>query len=174
MLTIGHSTRPLADFLELLRENEVGRLADIRRYPGSRRYPHFSSESLAQALPEAGIAYIHMPELGGRRKPRPDSPKAAWRHEQFRGYADYMDTDEFLAAMERLLAFPESTAIMCAEAVPWRGHPNLVADDLLRRGVRVLHILGAGSMQEHSMNKHARIDGDWVIYPESYNLELIP
>src|SRR3954447_10412927 len=154
MYTIGHSTRPLADFLELLHENEVGRLADIRRYPGSRRYPHFSSESLAHALPEAGIAYVHMPELGGRRKPRPDSPNAAWRNEQFRGYADYMDTDEFRAAIERLLAFPERTAIMCAEAVPWRCHRNLVADDLLRRGVRVLHILGKGSVQEHSMNKH--------------------
>ena len=85
-----------------------------------------------------------------------------------------MDSDEFRAAMERLLGFPERTAIMCAEAVPWRCHRNLVADDLLRRGVRVLHILGKGSVQEHSMNKHARIDGDRLIYPESYNLELIP
>jgi uncharacterized protein (DUF488 family) len=174
ILTIGHSTRPLDDFIALLRENGVERLADIRRYPGSRRYPHFSSESLAQVLPEHGIAYVHMPELGGRRKPQPDSPNGAWRNEQFRGYADYMGTAAFRDAMERLLAFPETTAVMCAEAVPWRCHRNLVADDLLRRGIPVRHILGPHSVKEHEMNPHARIDGDRVIYPASYNLPLIP
>jgi uncharacterized protein (DUF488 family) len=174
IFTIGHSTRPLDEFIELLREHGVARLADIRRYPGSRRYPHFSSESLAGTLPEEGIAYVHMPELGGRRKPLPDSPNAAWRNEQFRGYADYMGTPEFRAAVDRLVAFPEPTAIMCAEAVPWRCHRQLVADDLLRRGVRVLDILGPRSSQEHVMSRHARIEGDRVIYPASYNLDLIP
>ena len=174
MFTIGHSTRSLDELLGLLRENGVELLADIRRYPGSRRYPHFSSESLATALPEHGIAYVHMPELGGRRKPRPDSPNGAWRNEQFRGYADYMGTAAFHEAVDRLLAFPEAAAVMCAEAVPWRCHRNLVADDLLRRGIPVLHILGAHSVQEHQMNPHARIDGNQVIYPASYNLQLIP
>jgi uncharacterized protein (DUF488 family) len=174
IFTIGHSTRALDDFIGLLRENGVERLADIRRYPGSRRYPHFSSESLAAVLPENGIAYVHMPELGGRRKPQPDSPNGAWRNEQFRGYADYMGTAAFREAVDRLLVFPETTAVMCAEAVPWRCHRNLVADDLLRRGVGVRHILGAHSVQEHKMNPHARIDGDRVIYPASYNLQLIP
>ncbi len=174
MFTIGHSTRSLDDFIGLLTENGVERLADIRRYPGSRRYPHFSSESLARTLPGNGIAYIHMPELGGRRTPRPDSPNGAWRNEQFRGYADYMGTAPFREAVDRLLGFPETTAVMCAEAVPWRCHRNLVADDLLRRGIRVLHILGAGSLREHQMNPHARMDGDRLVYPASYNLDLIP
>jgi len=172
--TIGHSTRELEELFALLRENGIGRLADIRRYPGSRRYPHFSSQSLAQALPEQDIAYIHMPELGGRRKPAAGSPNTFWRNEQFRGYADYMGTEEFRDAIERLLMFPEATAIMCAEAVPWRCHRNLVADDLVRRGVEVVHILGTGSCKEHVMNEHARVDGDRVIYPSSYNLLLIP
>jgi uncharacterized protein (DUF488 family) len=174
ILTIGHSTRSLAELIALLRENNVERLADIRRYPGSRRYPHFSAESLSQALPEEGIAYVHIPELGGRRKPAADSPNTFWRNEQFRGYADHMATGEFLNAVERLLAFPDQTAVMCAEAVPWRCHRNLLADDLTRRGVQVVHILGPGSRGEHTMNENARVEGGRVIYPRSYNLPLIP
>jgi uncharacterized protein (DUF488 family) len=172
--TIGHSTRELGELIALLQENGVGRLADIRRHPGSRRYPHFSSQSLAAALPERGIAYIHMPELGGRRKPATDSPNTFWRNEQFRGYADHMGTEEFREAVDRLLGFSEATAILCAEAVPWRCHRNLVADDLVRRGVQVVHILGAGSLKEHAMNEHAHVDADRMTYPASYNLVLIP
>jgi uncharacterized protein (DUF488 family) len=163
--TIGHSTRSLDEFTELLRINAVERLADIRRYPGSKRYPHFSREALAQSLPANGIAYFHMPELGGRRKPLPDSPNAGWRNDQFRAYADYMATAEFASAIDRLLAFEELTAIMCAEAVPWRCHRNLVSDELVRRGVDVLHIIGSGEPSPHALNPMARIEGDHLVYP---------
>lgn len=171
--TIGHSTRSLDEFTALLARNGIGRLADIRRYPGSKRYPHFSREALAVSLPERGIAYVHMPELGGRRRPRPDSPNDAWRNDQFRAYADYMATPEFRAAIDALLAFPEPTAIMCAEAVPWRCHRNLVSDDLVRRGVTVLHITGAGDPSPHVMNPMARAEGDHLVYPADPQRRLI-
>ena len=163
--TIGHSTRTLDEFTELLRMNGVERLADIRRYPGSRRYPHFSREALAESLPREEIAYIHMPELGGRRKPLPDSPNGGWRNDQFRAYADYMATPEFAAAIDRLLAFAERTAITCAEAVPWRCHRNLVSDELVRRGVEVLHIVGDGEPSPHELNPMAREEGGHLVYP---------
>lgn len=163
--TIGHSTRTLEEFTELLRMNGVERLADIRRYPGSRRYPHFSREALAESLPREGIAYVHMPELGGRRKPAPDSPNGAWRNDQFRAYADYMATREFAAAIDKLLAYDEQTAIMCAEAVPWRCHRNLVSDELVRREIDVLHIIGSGEPSPHSLNPMARVEGDHLVYP---------
>ncbi len=162
--TIGHSTRTLEELVALLREQGVERLADIRRYPGSRRYPHFSRESLAQSLPRQGIEYEHMPALGGRRRPLPDSPNRGWRNEQFRGYADYMSTPEFRAGIEALLASGTPTAIMCAEAVPWRCHRNLVADELTRRGHEVVHILGHGASQRHAMNPMARVEGDHLVY----------
>jgi uncharacterized protein (DUF488 family) len=163
--TIGHSTRTLDAFTELLRMNGVERLADIRRYPGSRRYPHFSREALAESLPREGIAYVHMPELGGRRKPAPDSPNGAWRNDQFRAYADYMATREFAGAIDELLAFEEPTAIMCAEAVPWRCHRNLVSDDLVRREIDVLHIIDGGEPGAHKLNPMARAEGDHLVYP---------
>src|SRR5438132_10641577 len=159
--TIGHSTRTLDELISLLREHRIERLADIRRYPGSRRYPHFSKESLAQSLP---INYVHLPELGGRRKALPDSPNTAWRNEQFRGYADFMSTREFAAALDALLTSDLRTAIMCAEAVPWRCHRNLVADELTRRGHEVVHILGPGSSQKHVMNPMALVEGDHLVY----------
>jgi len=159
--TIGHSTRSLDELVSLLREHDIERLADIRRYPGSRRYPHFSRESLAEALP---IAYVHMPELGGRRKPRPDSPNSGWRNEQFRAYADYIATPEFKAAIDALLASDQRTAIMCAEAVPWRCHRNLVADELIRRGHEVIHIIGPKSSQQHVLNPMARVVGEHLEY----------
>lgn len=173
--TIGHSTRSLAELVGLLRENGIERLADIRRYPGSRRYPHFSRDALAVELPKAGIDYAHMPELGGRRKPRPDSPNTAWRNEQFRAYADYMATDEFPEAVDTLLRSPKITAIMCAEAVPWRCHRNLVSDELLRRGIEVVHIIGPGATRPHEMNPNARVEGAHLIYPgEQMTLERSP
>ena len=147
--TIGHSTRSLDEFVKLLQHNGIRTLADIRRYPGSRRYPHFSRETLSRALTGASIAYVHFEELGGRRKPAEDSQHRGIRNEQFRGYADHMATPEFNAAVERLLSIEGRTAVMCAEAVPWRCHRNLLADDLVRRGVRVVHILGAGKIEEH-------------------------
>ena len=159
--TIGHSTRTLDELIRLLRENAVERLADIRRFPGSRRYPHFSRESLQQALP---IEYVHVPELGGRREPRPDSRNLALRNAQFRGYADHMATEEFREALDALLASDKTTAIMCAEAVPWRCHRNLVSDDLVRRGHEVIHILDFGSRKRHEMNPLAHDAGGYLVY----------
>jgi uncharacterized protein (DUF488 family) len=163
--TIGHSTRGLEEFVSLLGEHGVTRLADIRRYPGSRRYPHFSGESLAQTLPDHDIAYEHFESLGGRRQPLADSPNGAWDNEQFRGYADHMASDEFRLAIDRLLASERDTAVMCAEAVPWRCHRNLLADDLLRRGVEVLHIVGPGPSKPHELHRMAQLQSDRVIYP---------
>ena len=167
VFTIGHSTRELDHFLALLRDNGIERLADIRRYPGSRRYPHFSQDALSQSLPAHGMEYVHVPELGGRRKPLPDSPNTAWRNEQFRAYADHMATEEFQSAVDTLLASPKRTCVMCAEAVPWRCHRNLLADELTRRGIEVIHIVGPRSVQRHVMNSHARIQGGRVVYPDS-------
>jgi uncharacterized protein (DUF488 family) len=162
--TIGHSTRPLDELIGLLGDHGVRRLADIRRFPGSRRYPHFSRESLANSLPKAGIEYVHVVELGGRRVPLPDSPNTAWRNDQFRGYADHMATAEFQNALDRLVASDVPTAIMCAEAVPWRCHRNLVADELTRRGHEVIHILGPGASQRHVINPVARVVDGHLVY----------
>jgi uncharacterized protein (DUF488 family) len=165
MYTIGHSTRSLEEFLALLAANGVTRLGDIRRYPGSRRHPHFSREALERSLPASGVEYVHFEDLGGRRRPAKDSPNGAWENDQFRGYADHMNTPAFQAAVERLLASDRPTTVMCAEAVPWHCHRNLLADDLVRRGVTVLHIVGPGTPQRHEMNKMARIVAGRVIYP---------
>ena len=162
--TLGHSTRTLDELVALLREHGVGRLADIRRYPGSRRYPHFSRESLQRSLPAVGIEYAHFEDLGGRRKPAPDSPNTYWENDQFRAYADYMATREFASAVDRLLDSSRPTAVMCAEAVPWRCHRNLLSDDLVRRGVEVIHIIGPGQTQRHTMNEHARVVAGHVRY----------
>src|SRR5689334_19135925 len=126
--TIGHSTRAIEEFIKLLKEQNIGVLADVRQFPGSRRYPQFGQEQLCKSLAKEGIEYVHFPELGGRRKARPDSPNTAWRNEAFRGYADYMMTGEFRAGMGRLLklARRKRTAIMCAEAVWWRCHRGLI------------------------------------------------
>ncbi|HYO76443.1 MAG TPA: DUF488 domain-containing protein [Thermoanaerobaculia bacterium] len=163
--TIGHSTRTLEEFVSLLREHGVARLADIRRYPGSRRYPHFSGESLEQTLPQHGIGYAHFDVLGGRRKPAKDSRNAAWENEQFRGYADHMATPEFQRGVDALLQSDAATAVMCAEAVPWRCHRNLLADELVRREIEVLHIVSPGKSQPHVLSRMARIEDGLVIYP---------
>jgi uncharacterized protein (DUF488 family) len=164
MFTIGHSTRTFDEFLALLREHEVTRLADIRRYPGSRRHPHFSKEALEVSLPEHGVEYVHFVELGGRRKPLPDSPNGALRNEQFRAYADYMSTAAFAAAVDRLVASEKTTAYMCAEAVPWRCHRNLLSDELVRRAVPVFHIINPGAAKAHELSRLATIDGERIIY----------
>ena len=160
--TIGHSTRTLDELVFLLRDHGVTRLADVRRYPGSRRYPHFARESLEQSLP---LLYEHFEDLGGRRSAAKNSPNGAWENPQFRGYADYMSTAPFQGAVDRLLDSEHATAVMCAEAVPWRCHRNLLSDELVRRGVEVVHIIGPGSAQPHALNKMARIEGGRVIYP---------
>jgi uncharacterized protein (DUF488 family) len=162
--TIGHSTRTLAELVALLAENGVATLVDVRRYPGSRRYPQFSREALAVSIPGAGLRYEHVESLGGRRRPRPDSANGGWRNEQFRGYADHMGTPEFLGAVAALLALP-AAAIMCAEAVPWRCHRNMISDELVRRGIEVVHILGPGATRIHELNAMARDAGDHLVYP---------
>lgn len=164
--TVGHSNRPFPDFLAILRAHEVTRIADVRRYPTSRRWPHFSAGSLAQSLPAAAIEYVPMPELGGRRKARPDSPHTAWRVEAFRGYADFMDTPEFREALANLeaLASTSFTAILCAEALPWRCHRSLIADSLLVRGWSVVEILSEREAKPRALPDFARGDGDRVVY----------
>jgi uncharacterized protein (DUF488 family) len=157
--TVGHSTRPAAEFLSLLKSTGVELLVDVRTFPGSRRYPQFNKERLKQSLNDAAIEYLHTPELGGRRRAKPDSMNMAWRNEMFRGYADYMETEEFRAGIDRLqkLARAGRTAIMCAEAVWWRCHRSLIADYLKARGTTVLHIVGDGKLEEHPFTPAARI-----------------
>jgi uncharacterized protein (DUF488 family) len=150
--TVGHSNRAWDDFLALLQGGKrqaqsIGALADVRRFPSSRKHPQFNGEPMARALADAGIEYLHLPELGGRRQPRADSVNTAWRNASFRGYADYMETAPFKAGIERLLQLAERkrTAVMCAEAVWWQCHRALISDYLQSRGIDVFHILGAGS-----------------------------
>jgi uncharacterized protein (DUF488 family) len=164
--TIGHSTRSLADFIDLLRAHGIRQLVDIRSIPRSRRHPQFSGEALGESLGEEGIRYRHQPELGGMRRPRPDSRNTAWRVEGFRGYADYMETPAFDGALEALIAIAgvSPTVIMCAEAVPWRCHRQLVADALVARGVEVRHITSTSAAQEHTLTDFARIDRGRVVY----------
>lgn len=165
--TIGHSTRSSEEFLLLLQSHDIQRLIDIRRYPGSRRYPHFHSAALANSLPGAGILYEEMPRLGGRRTARSDSPNDGWKNASFRGYADYMQTEEFDQALDELMAQGEHerTAIMCAEAVPWRCHRSLVADALVVRGWEVIHILGADQAKPHQLTTFAMLHDGRLIYP---------
>src|SRR5690348_10692395 len=158
--TIGHSTRTIDELISLLKENEIKLLVDVRAFPGSKRYPQFNKETLAKSLNARGIRYEHFPELGGKRKSTPDSRNTAWRNASFRGYADYMETEQFQKGIERLLdvaAEAGPTAIMCAEAVWWRCHRSLISDCLKLRGVEVLHILGANKVEPHPYTSAARI-----------------
>jgi uncharacterized protein (DUF488 family) len=157
--TVGHSTRALGDFLSLLAAHGVTGIVDVRRYPASRRHPHFAKDALAAALGAAGIEYRHEPDLGGRRSARVDSPNTAWRSAAFRGYADHMETPAFTQALARLteLAAGRLTAVMCAEAVPWRCHRQLIADALVARGVEVRHIIGAGEPDRHRLSADAQV-----------------
>ena len=167
VFTVGHSTRSIEELLALLTGHGVEVLVDVRRFPGSRRHPQFSRESLARSLEEAGIQYVHEADLGGRRAAHPDSPHTAWRVEAFRGYADHMETPEFEAALERLIRLAQSRAavILCAEAVPWRCHRRLISDALVARGVEVRHILGAGRAERHDLDPNARVQpGGRIVY----------
>ena len=158
--TIGHSTRGIDDFISLLKENRINSLVDVRAWPGSRRYPQFNKEALAESLNAHEIRYEHFPELGGKRKSRPDSRNTAWRNASFRGYADYMETEEFQKGIDRLLELAANagpTAIMCAEAVWWRCHRSLIADYLKARGVEILNVLGANKVEPHPYTSAARI-----------------
>ncbi|HUH56450.1 MAG TPA: DUF488 domain-containing protein [Rhodanobacter sp.] len=171
--TIGHSTRPFDVFLELLRTYRIEALADVRRFPGSRRYPYFASEALAESLPAHGIDYQWLPKLGGRRKVQPGSLNTAWRNASFQGYADYTATDEFAEGLDALLtlAARRRTAMMCAEAVWWRCHRSLVSDVLKARGIEVIHIMDATHSVEHPYTSPARIvDGKLSYAPAQGDL----
>lgn len=161
--TIGHSTRRLEEFVGLLHGLGVRTLADIRSFPGSRKFPHFNRESLAVALPSREIRYVWLPALGGRRKSSlgEASPNTAWRHASFRSYADYMLTSEFRAGIDELLALAreQPTAIMCAEAVYWRCHRRLVSDWLVAHGIDVQHIMDAGHLRPHTLTPGAVLTG---------------
>lgn len=164
--TLGHSTRSLAEFLAVLETHGIGGIADVRRFPASRRYPHFAREALARALVESGRRYEWIEGLGGRRGPAPDSPHVAWRNAAFRAYADHMDGAVFRAALERLvaLAAERPTAVLCAEAVPWRCHRQLIADALVARGIEVRHVIGHGPPALHRLTPFARLQGSRVVY----------
>ena len=170
--TIGHSTRLLQEFLDLLQAQQIESLADVRRYPASRRYPQFNATALAEALPNVGIRYSGYPELGGRRVPRPDSFNTRWRNASFRGYADYMETAAFQDALCRLIAGAGDarTAIMCAEAPWWRCHRALIADALKVRGIEVLHIMAPGKVVPHPYTPAASVVDGRLYYGPSGDL----
>ena len=173
MLTIGHSNRPLEGFFDLLEAHGVRLLVDVRTMPRSRHNPQFNRETLPLALEAQGIGYEHFPGLGGLRHALKDSPNTGWRNLSFRGYADYMQTDEFAHDIEILQGLEQANrlAIMCAESVPWRCHRSLIADALTIRGIRVEHILSATKTQPHQLTSFARVEGTRITYPAD-NLQL--
>jgi uncharacterized protein (DUF488 family) len=166
-MTIGHSTRPIEEFIELLQKNGVEHLVDVRTIPRSRHNPQFNVDSLPKSLQSAGIAYTHLKELGGLRKPKADSINTGWRNSSFRGYADYMQAPEFEAALGKLLqlAKEKECAIMCAEAVPWRCHRSLIGDALLARKIPVEDIISGSRRQPHEFTPFAKVRGARVTYP---------
>jgi uncharacterized protein (DUF488 family) len=166
--TLGHSTRPIEELLKLLAAADIQLLADVRRFPGSRRHPQFGQDALAKSLADAGIAYRHFVDLGGRRSKRlPDSPNTGWRVEQFNAYADYMQSAEFLAALDELMAAArdQRTAIMCSEALPQKCHRRLISDALIARGWQVRHLLSPKRIEDHQLTPFARVEGTEITYP---------
>jgi uncharacterized protein (DUF488 family) len=173
--TIGHSTRSADEFIRLLTAAGIRQLVDVRQFPGSRKFPHFSASQLEADLGRAGIRYVHARDLGGRRRVAPDSLNAYWRNPSFRAFADHMASDEFLRALDELIAGArlQPTAIMCAEAVPWRCHRFLISDALVARGNKVVHVVGENSQQEHVLNPHASVSDSGVLtYPGEKSLPL--
>jgi uncharacterized protein (DUF488 family) len=167
VLTVGHSTRAIEDFIRLLQAQGVSCVADVRTIPRSRHNPQFSAESLSKSLQKAGIGYVHLAGLGGLRHPNRDSPNTGWRNASFRGFADYMQTPQFEKGLEELtqLAQGKRLALMCAEAVPWRCHRSLIADALTVRGIRVDHIMSLSSRRPHVLTPFAKVRGKRVTYP---------
>ena len=167
VLTIGHSTRTLEEFIGLLQAHGATRVVDVRTVPRSRHNPQFNKAALPRALKKAGLGYIHLPELGGLRHAKRDSLNVGWRNASFRGYADYMQTPAFEQSLEELirLAKQERIAIMCAEAVPWRCHRSLIADALLVRGIRAEDIMSPTRRQVHTLTPFAKVQGTLVTYP---------
>jgi len=167
MFTIGHSNQPVGTLLEMLKANEVRLVVDVRTIPRSRHNPQYNSDALAAALHENRMAYHQLPSLGGLRHPKKDSINSAWENDSFRGFADYMQTEGFAAGLSELLAIGQEqrTAVMCAEALPWRCHRSLIADALLVRGVTVMHIMSRTSLKEHVLTPWARVQGMTITYP---------
>ena len=167
VFTIGHSTRAIREFIELLNAKGIQQVIDIRTIPKSRHNPQFNDDSLKNSLLAAGIGYVHMKQLGGLRHAKPDSINLGWRNASFRGYADYMQTPEFAEAIDDaiVLAKKSPSVLMCAEAVPWRCHRSLVADALLVRDIRVFEIISAAEPKEHTLTPFAHVEGTEVTYP---------
>ena len=167
VFTIGHSTRCIEEFIDLVAAHAIERLIDVRKIPQSRHNPQFGREQLSASLEHAGVHYTHLPGLGGLRRPRKDSTNTGWRNASFRGYADYMQTPEFEENLDRCieLAKEEQVALMCAEAVPWRCHRSLIADALLARGIDVREIASATAARPHALTPWARVEGTAVTYP---------
>jgi uncharacterized protein (DUF488 family) len=167
VLTIGHSTRAIEEFIGLLQAHAVSRVVDVRTVPRSRHNPQFNKDSLPEPLKKAGLGYVHMPGLGGLRHAKRDSPNLGWRNASFRGYADYMQTPEFAESLEELiqLASQGRIALMCAEAVPWRCHRSLIADALTVRGIRTQDIMSPTRRQIHTLTPFAKVRGTEITYP---------
>jgi uncharacterized protein (DUF488 family) len=167
IFTVGHSTRSAEDFVALLKAHQIDLLVDVRTVPRSRHNPQFNRDTLPETLKPKGIDYLHLPALGGLRKPRADSTNSGWRNLSFRGFADYMETPEFETALARLMdaAKTRRAAIMCAEAVPWRCHRSLIGDALAARGLAVFELSSLTKAQPHRMTTFARIEGNRVTYP---------
>jgi uncharacterized protein (DUF488 family) len=165
--TIGHSTRPIEEFIDLLQRNGMSTLVDIRTVPKSRRNPQYWHDALAASLEDAGIVYRHLPGFGGRRKTSEDSINTAWKNDSFRGYADHMQTEEFHEALGDLIALAagSTTAMMCSEAVPWRCHRSLVGDALLVQGIEVIDIISETSVRPHLLTPWAEVHGTTITYP---------
>src|SRR5438093_10366634 len=169
ILTIGHSTRTLDDFIGILRAHGVERLVDIRTIPRSRHNPQFNQETLSERLKESGIDYVLLKQLGGLRHPKADSPNMGWRNSSFRGFADYMQTQAFAKGVDQLIGLPQDglVVIMCAEVLPWQCHRWLIADALTIRGVQVEHIMTIKKRTKHSLTRWAHVEGTKITYPES-------
>ena len=166
--TIGHSTRNFEEFIKLLKSFKIEILVDVRHYPGSRKFPQYNKDNIKDSLPQYGIGYLHLVDLGGRRKPVPNSKNDAWRNDSFKGYADYMETEQFQKSLNILmkLAFTKRTAIMCSEAVWWRCHRSLVADILKVKNWKVMHILAENKATEHPFTQPATVVDGKLDYSE--------
>jgi uncharacterized protein (DUF488 family) len=168
VFTIGHSTRPISEFIELLKVFGISELIDVRTIPKSRHNPQYNSEELQKSLKAQGIDYLHMPGLGGLRHTKKDSQNTAWKNASFRGFADYMQTEEFSISLSELIEIARkkrTIAIMCAEAVPWRCHRSLIGDALLVRGIEVQDITGRHSVHPHTLTPWAKVEGGKITYP---------
>ncbi len=167
VMTIGHSTRTLQEFIRLLQAHGATCVVDVRTVPRSRHNPQFNKASLPRSLKEISLGYVHMPGLGGLRHARHDSPNLGWQNLSFRGYADYMQTAEFAESLEEVIRMANQGRIvlMCAEAVPWRCHRSLIADALLVRGIRTEDIMSATRRQVHTLTPFAKVLGTAITYP---------